>query len=224
MNVKSTTLWDASECALVLIDYQENVIDLVFERDRRLVELNARTLAKAAVDFQIPVVLSTVGVQMGVSGPTVSSLRSVLSHVTEIDRSQMNAWEDSNFVAAVHATGRKRLVMGGIVTSVCLAFGAIDAMAAGYEVSFVVDAVGDNYQESHDAAVLRLTQAGAVPRTTSSMIAEWFRDWKSPVSDVARRLYPPYFDELAALKKAPEFHVPTGLSSRGAKAAEKQRA
>jgi nicotinamidase-related amidase len=89
----------------------------------------------------------------------------------------------------VKATGRKRLVMGGIVTSVCLAFAAIDARAAGYEVSVVVDAVGDSYKESHDAAVLRLTQAGAVPRTTSSMIAEWFRDWKSPLADAARKLY-----------------------------------
>ena len=69
--------WDASECALLLIDYQENVLDLVFEQDRRVVELNARTLATAARAFNIPVVLSTVGVEMGVNKPTIASLKAV---------------------------------------------------------------------------------------------------------------------------------------------------
>jgi len=80
-------LWDASECALVLIDYQDSVLGTVFEQDRRVIALNARTLAKAALDFKIPVVLSTVGVEMGVNGPTVPSLRTALPNVKEIDRS-----------------------------------------------------------------------------------------------------------------------------------------
>ena len=65
------------------------------------------------------------------------------------------------------------------------------AVADGYQVAFVEDAIGDTYKECHDAAVRRLVQAGAVPRTTSSMIAEWFRDWKSPLADAARKLYVP---------------------------------
>jgi len=101
--------------------------------------------------------------------------------------------------------------MGGIVTSVCLAFAASDALADGFEVSFVVDAVGDTYKECHDTAVLRLTHAGAVPRTTSSMIAEWFRDWKSPLANAVRNIYPPYYKELAALKSALESYAPAGL-------------
>src|SRR2546426_9775319 len=209
-----TRLWDASECALVLIDYQDSVLGIVFEQDRRVIALNARTLAKAALDFKIPVILSTVGVEMGVNGPTIPSLRAALANVKEIDRSNMNAWEDPKFIAAVKATGRKRLVMGGIVTSVCLAFAASDALADGFEVSFVVDAVGDTYKECHDAAVLRLTHAGAVPRTTSSMIAEWFRDWKSPLAEAVRTIYPPYYEELAALKQAPESYAPAGLVRR----------
>ena len=111
---KSRPLWDASECALVLIDYQDNVADIIYEQDVRVIELNVRTLAQAAVAFKIPVVLSTVGVEMGVNGPTIPSLRSVLPGVKDIDRSSMNAWEDPGFVAAVKATGRTRLVMGGI--------------------------------------------------------------------------------------------------------------
>jgi len=143
---EKTRLWDASECALVLIDYQDSVLGIVFEQDRRVIALNARTLAQAALAFKIPVILSTVGVEMGVNGSTIPSLRTALPNVKEIDRSNMNAWEDAKFVAAVKATGRKRLVMGGIVTSVCLAFAASDALADGFEVSFVVDAVGDTYK------------------------------------------------------------------------------
>src|SRR5438876_12386242 len=113
-------IWDAADCALLLIDYQQNVLEQVFEQDRRLVELNARALATAAVSFKIPVVFSTVGVEMGVNEPTLASLKTTLPNVREIDPSSMNAWEDRAFLDAVKATARKRLVMGGIVTSVCL--------------------------------------------------------------------------------------------------------
>jgi nicotinamidase-related amidase len=211
---EQTHLWDASECALLLIDYQDSVLGVVFEQDRRVIALNARTLATVALAFKIPVILSTVGVEIGVNGPTIPSLRTALANVKEIDRSSMNAWEDPKFVAAVKATGRKRLVMGGIVTSVCLAFAAIDALGDGFEVSFVVDAVGDTYKECHDAAVLRLIQAGAVPRTTVSMTAEWFRDWASPQAATAKTIYPAYYEELAALKQAPESYAPGGLVRR----------
>jgi len=160
-------IWDAADCALLLIDYQQNVLEQVFEQDRRLVELNARALATAAVNFKIPVVLSTVGVEMGVNEPTLASLKTALPNVKEIDRSSMNAWEDRAFLDAVKATGRKRLVMGGIVTSVCLAYPAVDALFDGYEVMFIEDAVADQYIELHDTAVLRLAHAGAVPNKRS---------------------------------------------------------
>ena len=208
---KSRGVWDASECVLLLIDYQEHVFDVIFEQDRRVIELNVCTLAKLAVEFKIPVILSTVGVEMGANGPTIASLRTALPNVKDIDRSSMNSWEDAKFVAAVKATGRRRLVMCGISTSVCLSYPAVDALADGYEVAFIVDAVGDTYKEMHDTAVLRLAHAGAVPNNAVAMMSEWFRDWKSPLADSARKLYVPYYEELAALKKAPKFQVPGGL-------------
>lgn len=208
----SRAVWDADDCALIFMDYQDNVLADVFEQDRRVVELNARALAAAALDFKIPVILSTVGVEMGVNGPTIASLQAALPNIKSVDRSSMNSWEDAAFVAAVKATNRKRLVMCGIVTSVCLAYPVVGALADGYEVMFVEDAVADTYKESHDIAVLRLTQAGAVPNTTIPMIAEWFRDWKSPRADTARKLYVPHFEELARLKKAPEVQGPRGLA------------
>ena len=209
---KSLRVWDASECVLMFIDYQDHVMDLIFAQDRRIIELNIRTLAKMAVAFKIPVILSTVGVEMGVNGPTVESLRAVLPHVQDIDRSSMNAWGDAKFVAAVKATGRKRLVMCGISTSACLTYPVVSALADGYEVSFIEDAVGDTSKQQHDTAVLRLAHAGAIPNTTVGMIAEWFLDWKLPVANEWRKVAVPYYDEIAALQRAPEFQTPHGFT------------
>ncbi len=102
-----------------------------------------RILAKFASAINIPVILSTVGVEMGVNKPTLPSIQAALPNVEPIDRSNMNAWEDHKFRDAVRATGRKRLVMGGIVTSNCLAVAAVSALTDGYEVMFIEDAVGD---------------------------------------------------------------------------------
>src|SRR2546422_8926434 len=89
-----------SECALIFIDYQDHVLDVIFAQDRRVIELNVLTLAKMALAFEIPVILSRVGVEMGANGPTIDSLRAVLPNVQDIDRSTMNAWDDPRFVAA----------------------------------------------------------------------------------------------------------------------------
>ena len=210
---KSRRVWDRSECTLMFIDYQEHVFDVIFAQDRRVIELNARTLAKMAVSFQIPVILSTVGVEMGANGPTIDSLRAVLPNVKDIDRSTMNAWGDPKFVAAVKATGRKRLVMCGISTSACLTYPVVSALADGYEVAFIEDAVGDSSQRQHDTAVLRLAHAGAIPNTTVGMIAEWFLDWKLPVANEWRKVAVPYYDEIAALQRAPEYQTPHGFTA-----------
>src|SRR5437867_11450849 len=143
MNQSRAGFWDSSDCALLLVDYQDSVLNLIFEQDRRIIELNARILAKFASAINIPVILSTVGVEMGVNKPTLPSIQAALPNVEPIDRSNMNAWEDHKFRDAVRATGRKRLVMGGIVTSNCLAVAAVSALTDGYEVMFIEDAVGD---------------------------------------------------------------------------------
>jgi nicotinamidase-related amidase len=204
-------IWDYKECALVFMDYQDNILGTVFEQDRRVVELNASTLASAAVKLGIPVVLTSVGVGMGLNGPTVASLQAALPNLKAIDRTTTNAWEDPAFLAAVKATGRKRLVMGGIVTSVCLTYPAVSALADGYEVTFVEDAVADMYKEMHDTAVLRLTQAGAIPNTAKAMFTEWFRDLKSPQAAAVGSIYQDYLKQLAPLKMNPKFGDPKAL-------------
>ena len=213
MSQQRRAVWDAADCALLLIDYQGSVLAQVFEQDRRLIEFNASRLAKLAISFEIPVVLSTIGVEMGVREPTISALAGELPDVEPIDRHTQNAWESPAFVEAVVATGRKRLVIGGIVTSVCLTQVAVSALADGYEVMFVEDAVGDSLRENHDIAVLRLVQAGAVPNTTMAMMGEWFRDWKSPLAAPAIDLFGPYREEWAALVRAPQHVEVAGLGS-----------
>jgi nicotinamidase-related amidase len=213
MITTSNSIWDASECVLVLIDYQQGVFDIVYEQDHRVIELNVCTLAKAAIAFNIPVVLSTLGVKLGVNTSTIQSLKSLLPGVIEIDRSSMNAWEDADFVSAIEATGRKKLVICGIVTSTCLAFAGLMAMDDGYEVMFIEDATGDQYKRKHEMAIERLIQAGAIPNTTIAMIAEWFRDWRSPFAAFAGKLFVSYFDEIAPLKTMPETYSYRGLAS-----------
>jgi isochorismate hydrolase len=147
----------------------------------------------------MPVILSTVGVEMGVNGPTRDSILAELPGVAVIDRSSMNAWEDEAFRAAVKETGRKRLIFGALWTEICLAFPVVEALKDGYDVTFVVDAVGGMSQLAHTTAIQRLVAAGAVPHTALALVAELFRDWKAPVAESARGILKPYLGDLQNL-------------------------
>jgi nicotinamidase-related amidase len=195
-------VWTSEEVALILIDYQKEMFENVkSETTPDEIDLNVRLLIKAAKAFNIPVVLSTVGVEMGVNGPTRASIQDELPGLAVIDRTSMDAWEDAAFRAAVAKTGKKRLIFGALYTEICLAFPVVDAMRDGYEAMFVVDAVGGMSQLAHRTAIERLTAAGAVPNTSLALVTELFRDWKSPVADKARDLvkwYMPEAQKLAA--------------------------
>jgi nicotinamidase-related amidase len=212
MNQERDGKWDATNCALLLMDYQDTVLAELPEQDRSAVELNALTLATAATDLDIPIVLGTVGVGLGMNGPTIPLLASALADIEPIDRSRMNAWEHYEFVEAVTATGRSKLVMAGIVTSVCLTYSALSALADGYQVAFIEDAVADITAEFHDFAVGRLANAGAAPSGTIAMISEWFRDWDPLLPDSATRLFMPTRERLAAPGRAHDHHETAGLT------------
>ncbi len=195
-------VWTHADAALVLIDYQKEMFDNVrSETSAELIDLNVRLLIKGAKAFNIPVVLSTVGVEMGVNGPTRSSILNELPGINVIDRSSMNAWEDRAFRSAVEKTGRKRLVFGALYTEICLAFPVVDALKDGFDVMFVVDAVGGLSQLIHRTAVDRLVQAGAVPNTALALVTEFFRDWKSPLADKAREIIKWYLPEVQKLAR-----------------------
>jgi nicotinamidase-related amidase len=126
-------------------------------------------------------------------GATNEELRAVLPGVEEIDRTSMNAWEDPEFHAAVQATGRRKLVIAGLWTEVCVAFPALDALREGYEVYVVVDAIGGVSPTAHEAALQRMRQAGAVPITTLALACELQRDWGRPGADRLRSAMREFF-------------------------------
>ena len=194
---KSQGVWKHEDAALILIDYQKEMFEGIrSETPAELIDLNVRLLIKAAKAFNMPVILSTVGVEMGVNHPTRQSILDELPGIQVIDRSSMNAWEDEPFREAVRTTGRKRLIFGALYTEICLAFPVIEALKDGYEVTFVVDAVGGLSQLAHRTAVERLAHAGAVPNTSLALVTELFRDWKSPVADKAREILKGYAADL----------------------------
>src|ERR1700752_3947819 len=125
-------VWTYEDCALVLIDYQNEMFEVIrSETPADLVELNVRLLAKTAKALDMPIVLSTGGVGYGFNGPTLPSILSELDGIEPIDRTSMNAFEDEAFSAAVKATGRKRLIIGGVHTEVCLTFAGVPALKDG---------------------------------------------------------------------------------------------
>jgi nicotinamidase-related amidase len=175
-NPKTDPLLTPANSALVVIDYQPNQIKTVKSMDVELLERNMVSVARLAKAYDLPIVLSTVNAKGG-QGWTLPAIKKVLEDNVEIDRSQINSWEDVEFRKAVEATGRKKLIMCALWTEVCLAFPALDAMRAGYEVYPVVDAVGGTSLEAHRAGLERIVQAGAQPISWVSLACELQRDW-----------------------------------------------
>ena len=174
--VGALELLTPKNCTLALIDFQPQMAFGVRSHDRQMIVNNVVGLAKAAKVFKVPVLLSSVETS-SFSGPTFPKLQEVLSDQKPIERSSMNAWEDENFRKAVNKTGRKKLLIAGLWTEVCVVLPTIEALRDGYEVYVVTDACGGTSKEAHDMAVLRVTQAGAVPVTWQQVMLEWQRDW-----------------------------------------------
>ncbi len=193
-------VWTYEDCALVLIDYQNEMFEVIrSETSADLVELNVRLLAKTAKAFEMPIVLSTVGVGYGFNGPTLPSILDELEGIEPIDRSSMNAFEDQAFSEAVEATGRKRLIIGGLHTEICLTFATVEALKNDYDVMFVTDAVGGRSQVAHRTGIERLSHAGAVPSTALAVNTELFRDWAGPAAGPALEVIHWYFREVPKL-------------------------
>ena len=200
----SDRLLTPQNCVLVLIDYQPEQVATVGSSPIEEVMLNVKAVCKLARAYELPVVLSTVGVDMGVNSGTIDELKAELPDVPEIDRTGVNSWEDADFRAAVEATGRRKIVICGLWTEVCLAFPTLDMLAEGYEVYPVVDAVGGISKVSHDSAIQRMLQAGAQPVTAISFGSELMRNWARPESDNLRQVLRWYFNEKRALARSAE--------------------
>lgn len=196
---KSDWLLTPQNAVLALIDYQPEQYAGVHSMEHGELLAHVTMLGRIATTFGLPVVLSTVYVKHGMSG-TNAELREALPGVPEIDRTSMNSWEDPDFRAAVERTGRKKLILAGLWTEVCVAFPALDALRAGYEVYVVADAIGGVSLTAHESAMQRMTQAGAIPISVLGLACELQRDWGRPGADRLRGVMREYFSRMKALK------------------------
>src|SRR3954471_6713722 len=166
-----------ANAAFVLIDYQPEQIAAVRSVDHEELLQNAVSTVRAVKTFGLPVIHSTVNVASGQVGPTLPELAELLPDDPAIDRTTVNSWEDAEFLQAVHATGRRKLILCALWTEVCMAFVALDALREGYDVYPVVDAIGGTSVEAPRAALERVVQAGAQPVSWVSLACELQRDW-----------------------------------------------
>jgi nicotinamidase-related amidase len=162
--------------ALAVIDYQPSQIAAVRSIDHDLLLKNIVTTVKVAKVFGVPIIHSTINVANG-QGPTLEGLAEELGDYPPIDRTAINSWEDVDFLAAVRATGRRKLILCALWTEVCMTFPALDAVRDGYEVYPVIDAIGGTSPEAHRAGIDRTVQAGAQPIGWVSLACELQRDW-----------------------------------------------
>ncbi|MFD6039457.1 hydrolase [Streptomyces griseoincarnatus] len=163
------------ESVLVLIDHQPFQVANLHSHEPTMVINNVVGLAKAAKVFDVPTILTTVVEERG--GLLLQGLRDVFPDQKPINRTLINTWQDERVVDAVKATGRKKLILAGLWTEICVAMPAIQAAGEGYEVFVVTDASGGVSKEAHDVAVQRMVQAGVVPITWMAALGEWQRDW-----------------------------------------------
>jgi nicotinamidase-related amidase len=172
----SPRLLTPQNSALILIDHQPQMAFATRSID--IVELrnNVTGLAKAAVVFSVPTLLTTVA-EKSFSGPLFPEVKAVFPDQTPIDRTTMNAWEDERIPQWVSKTGRKKVIIAALWTEVCLVGPVLSALDEGYEVYVVADASGGVSDEAHAMALQRMIQAGAVPTTWLQVMLEWQRDW-----------------------------------------------
>jgi nicotinamidase-related amidase len=209
-------------CVVALIDFQPQMLFGVGNFDRQSVINNVVALAKGCRVFDLPTVLSTVE-SKGFSGLIWPQLRAIFPEQTPIERSSMNSWDDKNFVAAIEKSGRKKIVLCGLWTEICVALPTIQALHDGYEVYVVEDCCGDISALAHSNSMHRVIQAGAKPVSSLSVILEWQRDWAhkdtyDAVMDIVRTHYGAYGSGVeyaytmvhgAPATKFPDYVIPT---------------
>lgn len=176
-NPQTDQLLTPENSVFVIIDYQPIQVSSIRSMPRDELVFNIVSTAKAAVNYNLPIVHSTVNVATGRNKPPIQELQDVLGHLPTYDRTSINSWEDTQFKQAVKAIGRHKLIMTALWTEACLTFPALDAIQEGYEVYVPVDAVGGTSLAAHEAALRRMEQAGVKLISRVQMYCELQRDW-----------------------------------------------
>ncbi|MGN4422897.1 isochorismate family cysteine hydrolase YcaC [Bacillus cereus group sp. MYBK30-1] len=171
-----------NDAAVLLVDHQTGLISGLV-RDYSVDEFknNVLALANTAKFFDLPVILTT-SFENGPNGPLMQELVELFPDAPKIARpGQINAWDNEEFVKAIEATGKKQLIIAGVVTDVCVAFPALSAVNAGYEVFVVTDASGTFSKQVADSALIRMAHGGVQLMNWFSIAAELQRDWRNDV-------------------------------------------
>lgn len=178
---KPYTRLDKNNAAVLLVDHQTGLLSLVRDIDPDKFKNNVLALADAAKYFNLPTILTT-SFENGPNGPLVPELKEMFPDAPYIARpGQINAWDNEDFVKAIKATGKKQLIIAGVVTEVCVAFPALSALEEDFEVFVITDASGTFNALTRDAAWERMSQAGAQLMTWFGMACELHRDWRNDI-------------------------------------------
>lgn len=170
-------LLSPDNAVLTIIDYQLVQIGSIGSMRHADLLKNAEMVVEAAKLFKLPIVLSTVNAHNQRNSDTVKPLKDLVGDIPSYDRSSINAWEDKDYNDAIKATGRKKIIILALWTEACLTFPTIDAIAEGFDVYPVVDAVGGTSTIAHETALRRVEQAGAHLITIPQLVCELQRDW-----------------------------------------------
>lgn len=183
MKTQLTDWLTPENSALILVDHQTGISSGVADMSQTEFQNNVVALAKVGRMFELPSIITTSAAD-GPNGPLLSSLTDVLPNAPIVHRpGQINAWDCEEFVESVKKLGRKKLILAGVSTDVCLAFAAIAAIKEGYEAYAVVDASGTWNQLVAQTATLRMVQAGVIPMTWVAVAAELQNDWRKPTGE-----------------------------------------
>ena len=175
--------------ALLLIDHQAGISNGITDMSQPEFKNNLIALAKIGKMFGLPSVITTSAAN-GPNGPLIGDIVEILPDAPVIHRpGQINAWEHEEFVATVKKSGRKKLIMAGVSTDVCLAFAAISAVQDGFDVYAVLDASGTWSPLVAQTAALRMIQAGVIPMTWVAVSAELQNDWRNPTGGELAELF-----------------------------------
>ena len=172
---------DKDNAAVLLVDHQTGLLSLVRDIDPDKFKNNVLALANAAEYFNLPTILRT-SFEDGPNGPLVPELKEIFPDAPYIARpGQINAWDNEDFVKAVKATGKKQLIIAGVVTEVCVAFPTLSALAEDFDVFVITDASGTFNAFTRDSAWDRMSQAGAQLMTWFGASCELHRDWRNDI-------------------------------------------
>jgi|UniRef100_UPI000D379FC3 nicotinamidase-related amidase len=182
----SANLITPDNCALVLIDHQAGLAFGVQSMDRQVLLNNTVALVRTALAFDLPIVVSTSATKV-YSGPLLPDLQAELPSHPVIDRRNMNVWEDETVLAAIEATGRKKLLFSGMLTEACISFAVLSAQEAGFQSHVVADTCGGLTETGHELALRRMQDSGATLTSWLQVVLELQRDWtRKATYDAAR--------------------------------------